>query len=89
MQGRIRNKSINEIIKEFSKEISSIYKLQNVSQIDVAEEAEVTMIPSTQAELDLEGAQQIMRLIDALEDLDDVQNVYSNAEIPDEVMAQL
>lgn len=30
----------NEIIKEFSKEISSIYKLQNVSQIDVAEEAE-------------------------------------------------
>ena len=55
----------------------------------VAEEAEVTMIPSTQAELDLEGAQQIMRLIDALEDLDDVQNVYSNAEIPDEVMAQL
>lgn len=54
-----------------------------------AEEAEVTMIPTTQAELDLEGAQQIMRLIDALEDLDDVQNVYSNAEIPDDVMEQL
>lgn len=55
----------------------------------VAEEAEVTMIPSTTAELDLESAQKIMKLIDALEDLDDVQNVYSNAEIPDEIMEQL
>ncbi|TDQ39037.1 YebC/PmpR family DNA-binding transcriptional regulator [Thiopseudomonas denitrificans] len=54
-----------------------------------AEEAEVTMIPSTTAALDLENAQKIMKLIDALEDLDDVQNVYSNAEIPDEIMEQL
>lgn len=54
-----------------------------------AEEAEVTMIPSTTAELDLESAQKVMKLIDALEDLDDVQNVYSNAEIPDEIMEQL
>ena len=55
----------------------------------VAEQAEVTMVPSTTAELDLEGAQALMKLVDALEDLDDVQNVYSNAEIPDEVMEQL
>ena len=54
-----------------------------------AEEAEVTMIPTMTAELDLDGAEKVMRLIDVLEDLDDVQNVYSNAEIPDEVMAQL
>ena len=54
-----------------------------------AEEAEVTMIPTMTAELDLEGAGKVMRLIDALEDLDDVQNVYSNAEIPDDVMEQL
>lgn len=54
-----------------------------------AEQAEVTMIPSTTAELDLEGAQKILRLIDALEDLDDVQNVYSNADISDEIMEQL
>ncbi len=54
-----------------------------------AEEAEVTMLPSTTAELDLESAQKIMKLIDALEDLDDVQNVYSNAEISDEIMEQL
>lgn len=49
-----------------------------------AEEAEVAMIPSTTAELDSEAAEKIFKLIDALEDLDDVQNVYTNAEFPDE-----
>ena len=53
------------------------------------EEAEISMIPSTTATLDLETAQKVLKLIDMLEDLDDVQNVYSNADIPDEVMAQL
>ncbi len=54
------------------------------------EEAEVAMIPSTSAPLDdLDTAQKVLRLIDMLEDLDDVQNVYSNAEIPDEIMEQL
>ena len=48
------------------------------------------MIPSISAPLtDLETAQKVLRLIDALEDLDDVQNVYHNAEIPDEIMEQL
>lgn len=51
--------------------------------------AEVTMVPSTSVELDVEGADKIMRLIDALEDLDDIQNVYSNAEISSEVMLSL
>jgi transcriptional/translational regulatory protein YebC/TACO1 len=53
------------------------------------EEAEISMIPSTTATLDLETAQKVLKLIDMLEDLDDVQNVYSNADIPEEVMAQL
>ena len=44
------------------------------------ENAEVAMIASTTAPLDKDGAEKILRLIDALEDLDDVQNVYSNAE---------
>ncbi|MEJ5919744.1 YebC/PmpR family DNA-binding transcriptional regulator [Corynebacterium sp. H78] len=39
--------------------------------------------------LDAEGARKFMRLVDALEDSDDVQNVYSNADISDEVMAEL
>ncbi len=54
------------------------------------DEAEVAMIPSITAPItDVETAQKVLRLIDALEDLDDVQNVYHNAEISDEIMQQL
>jgi len=54
------------------------------------DDAEVAMIPSIHAPVeDLETAQKVLRLIDMLEDLDDVQNVYSNVQIPDEVMEQL
>ncbi len=50
---------------------------------------EVAMIASLQTELDLSGAEKIMKLIDRLEDLDDVQNVYTNADISAEIMEQL
>ncbi|MEH6490603.1 YebC/PmpR family DNA-binding transcriptional regulator [Halopseudomonas sp.] len=53
------------------------------------ESADVAMIPDTVAELDLDSAEKIVRLVDMLEDLDDVQNVYSNAQISDEIMEQL
>ncbi len=53
------------------------------------ESAEVTMIPSTEAELDAETAPKLMRLIDMLEDLDDVQEVYHNGSISDEIAASL
>ncbi len=53
------------------------------------EHAAVTMQPSTTVDLELDDAQKIMRLVDTLEDLDDVQNVYSNADFSDEVMEQL
>ena len=45
--------------------------------------------PTTTTELDLEGMQKLMKLIDALEDDDDVQRVTSNFEAADEVMEQL
>jgi YebC/PmpR family DNA-binding regulatory protein len=48
--------------------------------------AEAQFVPSTQIELDAEGAKKIFRLIDALEDSDDVQNVYANYDVSDEVM---
>jgi YebC/PmpR family DNA-binding regulatory protein len=51
--------------------------------------AEATMQASTQAELDAETAEKLLRLIERLEDLDDVQNVYSNADISDEIMESL
>ena len=53
------------------------------------ENAEVTMIASTTVPVDADGAEKIMGLVDALEDLDDVQNVYTNVDIPDEVLASL
>ena len=53
------------------------------------EMAEITMSPSTTVDLELEDAEKVMRLVDTLEDLDDVQNVYTNADFSDEVMAQL
>lgn len=55
-----------------------------------ANTAEVTMSPSTMADItDIEDAKKIMKMIDMLEDLDDVQNVYTNVNFSDEVMAQL
>jgi YebC/PmpR family DNA-binding regulatory protein len=51
--------------------------------------AEVTMLASTEVDLDAENAEKLMNVVDNLEDLDDVQNVYSNANISDEVLAQL
>ena len=53
------------------------------------ENTEVTMRASTTNELDKKGAETMMKLLDALEDLDDVQKVYSNAEIPDDILAEL
>ncbi|PPK52778.1 YebC/PmpR family DNA-binding transcriptional regulator [Marinobacter persicus] len=51
--------------------------------------SEVTMVPATRVDLDQEGAEKILKLIDTLEDLDDVQNVYHNAEISAEIMGSL
>jgi transcriptional/translational regulatory protein YebC/TACO1 len=46
------------------------------------EESDLTMRASTNAELDLDSAQKVLRLVDMLESSDDVQEVYYNAEIP-------
>ena len=51
------------------------------------ESAESSFVPSVTVPLDEEGARKIFKLIDALEDCDDVQNVYANFDVCDEVMA--
>jgi transcriptional/translational regulatory protein YebC/TACO1 len=51
--------------------------------------ADASFVPDLQVQLDAEGAGKVFRLIDALEDLDDVQNVYANFDVADEVMEQL
>jgi YebC/PmpR family DNA-binding regulatory protein len=50
------------------------------------EAAELTMIPQTYVKLDGKEAQQMLRLVETLEDNDDVQNVYANFDIPEELM---
>jgi YebC/PmpR family DNA-binding regulatory protein len=52
------------------------------------ESAEATWIPSVKIELDVYGAKKMLRLIDALEDCDDVQNVYANMDASDEVLEE-
>jgi YebC/PmpR family DNA-binding regulatory protein len=51
--------------------------------------AEITMRSSLSTELDESGASSMIKLLEMLEDLDDVQNVFSNADIPDEILAGL
>jgi YebC/PmpR family DNA-binding regulatory protein len=54
-----------------------------------ATQAEVSFNATTSAELDQETAEKLLRLVDALEDLDDVQEVYSNADISAEILERL
>jgi YebC/PmpR family DNA-binding regulatory protein len=53
------------------------------------ESAEISFVPSVTVPLDQEGARKIFKLIDALEDSDDVQNVYANFDVSDDLLAQL
>jgi len=52
-------------------------------------EAEVTMLPKTTLRLEGKEAEQMVRMMEFLEDCDDVQKVYTNADIPDEVMSSM
>jgi YebC/PmpR family DNA-binding regulatory protein len=76
-----------EIISEPADLIPVRSALQ-VAKIDY-ESAESTFAPSVSVTVDVEGARKVIKLVDALDDLDDVQNVYSNVDIPDDILAQL
>ncbi len=53
------------------------------------EEAELRMLPNQEMDLEVDATMQVLRTIEALEELDDVQNVYSNLHISEEAMAKL
>lgn len=53
------------------------------------DQAEITMLAATYVDLNKDDAEKMLRLSSMLEDLDDVQSVYSNAEIADEILAEL
>lgn len=74
-----------EVISEAADLVTVRTALQDAG-IDY-DSAEAQFVPSTQIPLEEESARKIFRLIDALEDSDDVQNVYANFDVPDEVMA--
>ena len=76
-----------EVISEASDLVKVRTALQDAG-IDY-ESADASFVPSITVELDAEGAGKIFRLIDALEDSDDVQNVYANFDVSDEVMAEV
>jgi transcriptional/translational regulatory protein YebC/TACO1 len=51
------------------------------------ESADLSLLPKTQVEVDADQARTLLRLVDALEESDDVQDVYFNFDIPDAVLA--
>ncbi|MCP5075252.1 MAG: YebC/PmpR family DNA-binding transcriptional regulator [Rhodobacteraceae bacterium] len=72
-------------------EFSDLNEVSNALETALGESETTKLIwkPTTTTELDLDGAQKLMKLIGALEDDDDVQTVTANFEISDEVMEQL
>jgi YebC/PmpR family DNA-binding regulatory protein len=76
-----------EIVSEASDLVAVRTSIQNAGL--EYESADSSFLPSMTIPLDAEGAEKVFKLIDAIEDLDDVQNVYSNFDVSDEVMASL
>jgi transcriptional/translational regulatory protein YebC/TACO1 len=81
---------INDLGEAFEilSEATSVVRVREALQaagIDY-ESAEASFVPSMQVEVDVEGARKMLRLIEALEDSDDVQNVFANFDASDEVM---
>jgi YebC/PmpR family DNA-binding regulatory protein len=76
-----------EVISEATDLVAVRTALQDAG-IDY-DSADANFVPTMQVELDEEGARKIFKLIDALEDSDDVQNVYANFDVSDEVMEKV
>lgn len=69
-------------------DLPAIRKALNEAELDYNND-EPVFRPTMQVEIDAEGARKFLKLADAIEELDDVQNVYSNADINESVMAEL
>ncbi|MCX0242826.1 YebC/PmpR family DNA-binding transcriptional regulator [Streptomyces drozdowiczii] len=76
-----------EVVSEATDMVAVRTALQQ-AEIDY-DSAEANFLPTMQVDLDEEGARKIFKLIDALEDSDDVQNVFANFDVSDEVMAKV
>ncbi len=83
-------KTESDIYEIYSKpqdleKIKSVLAAKNIKW----EDAETTMVPSSSIKLNLVDSKAVLSLVDSLEDHDDVQNVYSNFDIPDEIMDKI
>lgn len=84
----------DDVITEDDGSIEVITDTANFTAVQLAlieaglepEEAEITMRADNLIPLDVSTAEKLLNLVDALEELDDVQEVFSNADIPDELM---
>ena len=76
-----------EVVSEAS-DLVPVRKALQEAGIDF-DSAEASFLPSMEVPLDLDGARKMIRVVEALEDSDDVQNVFANGAISDEVLAQL
>jgi YebC/PmpR family DNA-binding regulatory protein len=76
-----------EVISE-STDLVAVRTALQAAGVDY-DSAEASFVPSMTVEVDLEGAKKVIRLVEALEDLDDVQNVFGNQDISDDVLAAL
>ncbi len=74
-----------EVISEAS-DLVAVRKALQEAGIDY-ESADMSFLPTVQVPLEEDGARKVFKLVDALEDLDDVQNVYANFDVSDEIMA--
>ena len=80
-------KAEEQLVEKLDEGLSRLKDLE--SELGESESTKLVWRPTTTTELDLDGMQSLMRLVDALEDDDDVQRVTTNFEASDEVMEQL
>jgi DNA-binding regulatory protein, YebC/PmpR family len=69
-------------------EFMNVRKRLSINKIDV-KSAEVTYVPKSTVEVSKKEAERVLKMINTLEDHDDIQNVYSNVEIPDELFQEM
>jgi transcriptional/translational regulatory protein YebC/TACO1 len=71
-----------------AKDFSKVREAVAAAGLEI-DNAELTMLPQTTVPVTSDDARAALRLMDALDDLDDTQNVYTNFDIPDEVLAEV
>ncbi|MBI5179951.1 MAG: YebC/PmpR family DNA-binding transcriptional regulator [Nitrospirae bacterium] len=84
MKSDNNNFEIVTVPKDFEK-VKDVLKQNNI-EMSVSE---ITMVPQSYIKLDGKEAEQMLKLMEELEDHDDVQNVYANFDIPEEIMAKV